>query len=422
MNSPLRALFLLKPGEGRRLLLSSAYFFCLLASYYTIRPMREQMSIAGGVKNLPWLMTGTLTVMLLVNPLYGLVVSKLRRRTFVPLVYGFFAVNLLIYWALFMTVQQGEAQVWLGRSFYIWTSVFNLFVVSVFWSTMVDAWDREQAKRLFAVIGIGGTLGAIAGAAGTDWMVGALTARYGPQAIPQLIFVSVGLLLCSILCFRGLVRQGWLERPGTAEPGPNPLEGIKRAASSPYLLTIVLYMLLFTTTGTLLYMEQQRIVAETLVDRADQTRFFARLDLYTNTATLLLQAFFTGRLVMYLGLGAALLAVPLLTIAGFGWLAATAALNAVAVFQVVRRAAHYAVDRPAREALFSVLGADDRYKAKSLIDTFVYRAGDAVGAWAPTLVRLISGHPAAPALFALALSVAWAGTAFSLGRQYRAQR
>jgi len=417
--SPLRLLFLIRPGEAPRLLLSCGYFFCLLASYYTIRPMREQMSVAGGVKNLPWLMTATLLAMLLVNPIYGWVVSKLPRRQFVPLVYGFFALNLFVFWWLFMSVPQGASQVWLGRTFYVWTSVFNLFVVSVFWSTMVDAWSGEQAKRLFAIIGIGGTLGAIGGAASTNFLVGFLSDRFGEQAISHLVLLSILLLGCAVGCFTVLVRTGWLERTGSREPGPDPLAGLKRAVSSPYLLSIVAYMLLFTITGTLLYMEQQRIVGATLADRAEQTRFFARLDLATNAATLLLQAFVTGRLIMLLGLGAALLAVPLLTLAGFGWLAAAGSLSAVATFQVVRRAAHYAVDRPAREALFSALGADDRYKAKSLIDTFVYRGGDAIGAWAPKLVSQVSAHPAAPALFACALTVAWIGSALALGLQNR---
>jgi AAA family ATP:ADP antiporter len=417
VTSPFRALFLIRPGEIPRLLLSCGYFFFLLASYYVIRPMREQMSVAGGVSNLPLLMTATLAAMLLVNPIYGWVVSRMPRRRFVPLVYGFFGLNLLLFWVLFMSVTQGPAQIWLGRAFYVWTSVFNLFVVSVFWSTMVDAWSGEQAKRLFAVIGIGGTVGAIGGAAATNFMVGLLKDRFGEEAIAHVVLLSVLLLACAVGCFAALVRTGSLGRSGSGEPGPDPLAGLKRAVSSPYLLSIVAYMLLFTITGTLLYMEQQRIVEATLISREDQTRFFARLDMATNATTLLLQAFVTGRLIMLLGLGAALLAVPLLTLAGFGWLAAAGSLSAVATFQVVRRAAHYAVDRPAREALFSVLGADDRYKAKSLIDTFVYRGGDAIGAWAPKLVSQVSAHPAAPAIFACALTVTWVGTAVALAWQ-----
>ncbi|MFO0875217.1 MAG: Npt1/Npt2 family nucleotide transporter [Phycisphaerales bacterium] len=448
---------LLRAGEGRRLLLAGTYFFLLLASYYMIRPIRDQMGVAGGVKNLSWLMTATLLAMLVANPIYAAVVSRLPRRRFVPLVYRFFALNILVFYALLLAHPTGAAAVWTGRVFYVWSSVFNLFVVSVFWSVMADAHTIEQAKRLFGAIGVGGTLGAIVGSSAIE-ALGRLAESGATMQLSPLHLLPVAALLLegAVRCFRSFVRSSAVAPTTSAAPhragapaGSPPIERSSAAAAmeasaggrragpeptsdmwagfvglvrSPYLLSICLYMLLFTITGTLLYVEQARVVDEALVGTAAQTRYFARVDLVTNALTLLLQVAVTGRLVTRIGLPATLLVLPLLTLAGFGALLAAPSLVLVGAFQVVRRASHYAVDRPAREALFTVLSADDKYKTKAFIDTFVYRTGDAIGAWAPRAVAKLATTPAAAAtaatLLAGALAVGWLVNGVVLGRQH----
>lgn len=432
----LQRVFLVQPGEGARLLLAGTYFFVVLCSYYMIRPMREQMGLAGGVKNLSWLMTATLGAMLLANPIYAMVVSRLPRRRFVPLVYRFFALNVLAFYGIMLAHPSGETAVWIGRVFYVWSSVFNLFVVSVFWSVMADAHTTEQAKRLFGAIGIGGTLGAIAGSAVTERIT---AARIEPM---YLLLVSAALLECAVWCFRGVWRRsamggtgdvaaaralagselaGGTPAPqrGAREPTRDVLAGFLGVAESPYLLSICLYMFLFTITGTLLYMEQARIVDATIVGKEAQTRYFAQVDLATNLLTLFLQVFVTGRLVTRFGLPVALLILPVLTLAGFGWMLVAPSVLLVAGFQVLRRGAHYAVDRPAREALFTVLSADDKYKAKAFIDTFVYRAGDVFGAWLPTVVRSQFASPVVATAAAGVLALGWITNAAVLGMQHR---
>ncbi|HMN96495.1 MAG TPA: hypothetical protein PKC43_08785 [Phycisphaerales bacterium] len=402
---------LIREGEGAAFLLSAAYFFLVLSAWYVIRPIREEMGLAGGVRNLPWLMTATLVAMLVVNPIYAWVVARLPRRRFVPLVYRFFALNLLLF-LLLIWLGPPTWSLWIGRIFYVWSSVFNLFVVSVFWSVMVDAHSAGQAKRLFGAIGVGGTLGAIVGGTATAWLV----AFTGPL---PLILLSVVLLECAVRVFRGIALRQGLESAGRAEPGHDPIAGFKLLIRSPYLIGIALYLLLFTMTGTQLYMAQMEIVDATIPAREDRTRFFAIVDIATNGLTLVFQAFATGRFLLMAGLAAALVVVPLLTLGGFGALLAAPSIAVVAAFQVLRRAMHFAVDRPAREALFTPLSADAKYKTKAFLDTFVYRAGDAAGAWTKSLVGLVTPLAAAPTLVAMALSVLWLGTGVALGAGFR---
>lgn len=406
---------LLKPGEGRVFLLSAAYFFFVLSAYYMIRPIREQLGLAGGVWNLPWLMTATLVVMLALNPVYAWVVARLPRRRFIPLVYRFFAANLLIFFALIVSAPESWS-IWIGRAFYVWTSVFNLFVVSVFWSVMVDTHSSEQAKRLFGAIGVGGTLGAITGAALTGWLV-----TYTGKA--PLMLGSIVLLEAALFAFRRIAARGALDGvTGTGiarEPGTDPIAGFKLLIRSPYLAGIALYLLLFAVTGTQLYMMQMEIVDVMLPEDAQQTRFFANLDIATNACTLLLQAFVTGRFVMLAGVAAALALVPLLTLGGFAALLMAPTLLVVAGFQVLRRALHYAVDRPAREALFTPLSPDEKYKTKAFIDTFVYRAGDAVGVWTKPLMLALFPAASAATVVAMVLAALWFGLGVALGIGFR---
>ncbi|MDP2877222.1 MAG: hypothetical protein Q8O00_13630 [Holophaga sp.] len=405
------------PGEGRALALATGYFFFLMLGYYLLRPLREAMGIARGADKLPWLMTGTLVLMLLANPAFAALVSRLPRRRFIPLVYRFFALNLLIFFALFQLLP-GHGGTALGYTFYVWLSVYNLFVVSVFWGFMADLFEENQGKRLFGFIAMGGTLGAIVGAGLTEMLSKGMAFGFVLpfKATPAaLVLVAAGFLELAVQCVMGLARRFHLGdvAGGPREPGPGLLEGLRLIRKSPYLTQIALYMLFFTLTTTFLYMAQGTIVAKAFTSQSARAAAFARIDLWVNLLTLVTQLFFTSRLITTFGLRPVLVILPVLTIAGFGALWVWPVFAVLAVFQVARRGLHYAVDRPAREILYIALGPDEKYKSKPFIDTFIYRGGDFLGAWAPALLAWMALPVAG---VAMGLSALWFWSGSTLGR------
>ncbi len=409
----LRRLVNFRPGEGAALFWAFLYFFSLLCSYYIVRPMRDEMGIAGGVDNLHWLFTGTFLAMLAVVPLFGWVSSRFERRRFLPAVYYFFIVNLLLFFVLF---RSGYTHAWVARAFFIWTSVFNLFVVSVFWSFMADIFSNAQARRLFGFIAAGGTAGAICG----PLLTAALALPLGPA---NLLPVSAGLLGLAVFCIHrlGAWRAAVGERDATRPEngrviGGQVLAGVQLVLRSPYLLGICLLMLLFTTLATFLYFQQAQIVRDSFSDPAQRTTVFAAMDLAVNVLTLLIQVLLTGRLVQWLGLGWTLALIPLLLAAGFLALGLSPVLAVLVVVQVLRRAGNYAITRPSREMLYVVLGREEKYKAKNFIDTVVYRGGDALSAWAYAGLTALGLSLAAIAFVAVPLSLLWAGIAYRLGQ------
>ncbi len=390
---------------------SCLYFFFLLSSYYILRPVRDEMGIAGGVRNLPWLYLGTLTGMLVLNPLFAWLVIRLPRRRFIPLVNRFFLACLLAFFLLMRFAPQ-EWLVWAGRAFFVWVSIFNLFVVSVFWGFMADMWRSEQGKRLFGMIGVGGTAGAIVGAAITASLVEWI-------GVAALMLISAALLEGATFCAARLSRRFV---PGTDTPQERAspvglLNGILLTARSPYLLGICAYMFLYTVMSTFLWFIQQNIVAGAIDDGETRTALFARMDLAVNVLTIVVQVFFTGRIIRVLGVGLTLALLPLVSFIGFGTLGLYPTLAVVVTFQVLRRASNFALARPAREVLYTPLGRDEKYKAKSFIDTFVYRGGDAVGAAAfGALTKTVTGL-AGIAFIAVPLAAAWAVVGLALGRR-----
>ncbi|MBI3130903.1 MAG: MFS transporter [Acidobacteria bacterium] len=401
----LRRLVMLEPEEGPLLGWATAYFFLLLLSFYLLRPLREAMGIARGADKLPWLMTGTMLAMLLSNPIYAALVSRWPRRTFLPATCRFFALNMLLL-ALLFKVLPGHGGTTLGYVFYIWVSVFNLFVVAGFWGLMADVFAEGQGRRLFGFISVGGTLGAMAGAALTD----ALSRRVPPAVF---FLVAAVALEGATRCMLALLAKGALDRPGSREPGPKPLEGLRLIWKSSYLQNLVAYMLLFTITSTLLYLKQGEIVAKSFATQAARTSAFARIDIWTNALTLTTQLFLTSRVVTRFGVAPVLVMLPLLTLLGFGALWIWPLFGTLAAVMVLRRGLHYALDRPARELLYIPLGPEEKYKSKAFIDTFIFRAGDVMGVWLPTLLASVA---VALAPIALALSGTWIGCSLWLGR------
>ena len=393
--------------------------FAVLSSYYILRPIRDQAGVAGGVNNLQWLFSATLVGMLLVNIPFGYLVKTLPRRRFIPLTYHFFALNILVFAALFHW-SHPTAAIWVGRVFFVWVSVFNLFVVSVFWQLNVDVFSPEQGKRLFGIIAAGATVGAIVGSGVT-----AVLARHVPA---MALLIGAAILLEIAVFGVGRLSRVSVALDRTAAPadpaagrespiGGGVLAGITRAFSSPYLINVSVFLLLFAITSTFLYFEQAAIVSRSFHDRGAQTAFFASVDLLVNVLTLLVQLFLTGPIVLALGLAVPLALLPALTIVGFGVLAIVPTLLAVAAFQVLRRAADYAITRPAREVLYTVVSREDRFKAKGFIDTVVYRTGDQLGAWSVALLRSAGLGPAQASLVVIPVAAIWLVNALWLGRR-----
>ena len=408
----------IRPGEARIVLLSAAYFFFVLSAYYVIRPIRDQMGVAGGVENLKWLFTATLAGMLIAHPIFASLVSRWSRVRFVTVTYRFFMLCLLAFYILLTVLPEGLAWVWTGRAFFVWTSVFNLFVVSVFWSFMTDIYQERQSRRLFGLIGVGGTVGGIAGSLITAVLVGMME-------LATLLWFSIALLECAVRCVKGLHRQVGEGDRGSAGPasdraiGGTALEGIRRVAASPYLLGICAFMLLFTIGSTFLYNIQADIIGRTFSTVAERTAVFARIDLAINTLTLLTQLFLTGRLLKWLGVGVTLAILPALSMVGFLALGAAPIFAVFVVFQVLRRGGNFAVAVPAREVLYTVLPRRDKYKAKNFNDTFVYRAGDQVGAWSFAGLGWLGLGTAAMAWSMVPLAGLWLLVALWLGRRQR---
>ena len=411
----------LKAGELPALLWSFSYFFALLCSYYIIRPMRDEMGILGGVENLQWLFTGTLVAMTFTIPLFGWLSSRFPRRQFLPYIYILFGAMLVVFYLL---MQSHVSPVYVARAFFIWTSVFNLFVVSVFWSFMADLFSNTQARRLFGFIAAGGTLGALVGPAITALLVQTLGAAH-------LLLISAVFLLWAIVCITRLSAwsgsnnkteiveaiDGLPEETDEKLIGGGIWSGVMLVLRSPYLLGICLLMLLFTTLATFLYFMQAQIIRDAFADSAQRTAVFASIDLAVNALTLVIQIFITSRLIKWFGLAVVLTIVPVLLAIGFALLSISPVLIVLLAVQVIRRGGNYAIMRPTREMLYVVLSREEKYKAKNFIDTVVYRAGDAISAWVYAGMRSLGMTLSNIAVVAVPLALLWAVVAFSLGKQ-----
>ncbi|HEX4459235.1 MAG TPA: MFS transporter [Polyangia bacterium] len=388
--------------ERRAALWSAVYHFLLLAAYYVIRPLRDAMGLRGAVKALPWLMMATLVAMALATPLFTALVERLPRRRFVPLVYHGFALQLVAF-AWLLGAHGHGAPAWAARAFFIWTSVFNLFAVSVFWGFMADRFTPAAAARRYGLVALGGTLGAIAGAL----VATTLTRAIGPTRLP---LVAALLLEAAVFCFFR-VDDGQATR--TRSRSRNPVAFVAALLRSPLLLCLAGYLLLYTVTSTFAYLEQARLVQAAVAGETARTTLFARMDLWVNIASIALQALATRWFLARLGVTTTLLVLPALTLVGFVALALRPSLALIVGFQVARRTTDYFAARPARELCYVVADRDDKYAAKSFIDTFVYRGGDALGAGAFGLVGTV-----AP-MVALPLCALWLAVALLLGRFQR---
>jgi ATP:ADP antiporter, AAA family len=395
--------------EREAALWSFAYFFALLAGYYVLRPLRDQMGIAGGVKNLPWLFTATFVSLLVVQPLYGALVARLPRVSFIPIVYHFFVANLVLFWLLLILDIE---KVIVARVFFVWVSVFNLFAVAVFWSFMADLFASEQGKRLFGFIGAGGTAGALLGPAVTIW----LSAPLGPV---NLLIVAAAFIELAVFFVHRIERVA--DPPTDVDPrqqrvGGSAFAGLSELIYSPYLLGVAGWVSLLSFGATIAYFAQANIVSATIHSAAAQTRLFAGIDLAVGLLSLATQVFATATFIKRFGTGIAAAALPAVYVLGFAALAIAPSLSVVVTLQVAQRWMNFAIANPARQVFFTVVGRAEKYKAKNLIDVVIYRGSDALYGWFYDSLQALGLKLGAIALCALPVAAGWLVLSTALGR------
>ncbi len=404
----LHAVLGLRHGEAGLVVRAFVYFFCLLASYYLLRPVRDEMGIRAGVDELQWLFTATFIAMSGLVPLFGWASTHLSRARLIPGVYIFFGISLMVFYLLFRELPGNP---WPARAFYVWVSVYNLFVVSVFWSFMADVFDTMQARRLFGLIAAGGSAGAIAGPA----TAALLAQRLSPETLLPVSAIVLGGALLMVLSLSRHVASA--QHPGDPLRG-SMWDGVTLLLKSRYLQGIALFIWLYSTLATFLYFQQAHIVAAAFTDTADRTTVFAVVDLAVNTLTVGLQLFAAGRLMQHFGLDRTLALMPGLLAAGFLALALSPVLVVLIAVQILRRAGNYGVTRPAREALFTHLDRTSRYKAKNLIDTVVYRGSDAVAGWLFAGLKALGLGLGGIAFIAVPIAIAWSWLGWQLGHRF----
>jgi AAA family ATP:ADP antiporter len=411
-----------RPEELPGLLASFACVFAMFSSYSILRPIRETMGLTSGVETLPALFWGTFIAMLAMQPVYGWLTARFRRTVFLPWVYLFFILNIVGFHAWF---NAQDDHTWIARVYFVWVSVFNLFVVAVFWSLMADVFTREQAGRLFGFIAAGLSLGGLFGPFLGKRLV-------EPIGTINLLLVSAVLLAIGLGFMLGVL--AWHRRHGVqdsstaavdpdASLGGGALAAFVQVARSPYLALIAVFVLLLTWVSTFLYLEQQALVAATFADRDSRTAFFSTLDFWVQAASLTAQLFLFGRLYRWLGFRALIALVPVAMTLGFATLALAPTFAVLIGVMVVRRVGEYAIARPSRDTLYTVVSREEKYKAKSLIDTFVYRGGDATSASVHALLKSSFGLGLVGiAWVGAAVAAAWALVAYRLGTLHVSRR
>jgi ATP:ADP antiporter, AAA family len=430
MSTALERIFNVRRDELLPVLVAALFAFCVLTALMVLRPAREALGMQRGIEAVRWLFIGTAVITLLLNPVFGLLVSRFRRLYFITATYAFFALSLMAFYLL-LTLAPEALGITSGMVFYVWFSVFNLFITMVFWALMADRFSLEQGKRFFALIAVGGTCGALFG----PWLASQLAAPIGTAG---LLLVATGFLMLAIGAAWTVAHM----QPETAarmQPelahGADPLdpeatpvvnehaviggsawEGFRAVFKSRYLVGIAGYMVILAVIATFLYFTRLQMVAALDEDLDMRTTWFARIDLITQSATLLLQVVIAGHVMRRLGVALTLALLPLTAALGFLGLAIVGSLASLIVFEASFRAVQRALMRPARETLYTVVSREDKYKSKAFIDTFIYRGGDVVGAQVEGLLGRLGMGLAAIASVAIPLALAWAALGIWLGR------
>lgn len=400
--------------EVPALLLATLYGFCIFVSYNILRPVRDEIS-ATDRGNLQVLWTVVFLVMLVAVPLYSAAVARFSRGVFIPLANRFFIANLLIFYAVLRLLPGAGARIWIDRVFYVWTSVFALFVVTVFWGFIADLFRNEQGKRLFGFITVGASLGGIVG----GFVTGQLA-----ELVPVFSLILVAIVPLEIaaqiarLLHRRASRAGAaLREEGDERIRGTAFSGIRTVFRSPYLMQIAGYIALMTFASTILYYQQANLIADVFDDRGASRAFLGNLNGVTQTLTVLTQGFLTAHVIRKIGIAWSLAVIPVVTALGFSSLGVYPLLTVFVVFSVIYNAGRYAIAKPSREVLFTVVSREERYKSKAFIDAAVYRGGDLMSGWTYAGLSAIGFSLGAIALVAVPIALLWAGTGFLLGRR-----
>jgi len=409
-----------KPKEASALIISCGYFYLVLCAYYIIRPIRSEMVIANGVDNIQWLMLMTTLVLFMITPIFGWVTSRFRTRQFLSYCTLFFASHLIIFYLLFAVEQRSPT---VTRAFFIWVNVFNMFIVSLFWSFMNDVFSQGQSKRLFAFIAAGGTAGAISGPVITTSLIDTL-------GLAPLLLISATILSGSIICIMWLTRWQNIDfkHPTTNSTQTHSVrnralkggvwDGLLLVIKSPYLAGMCLLIALYAISITFVEIQQARLVEQTFDNPSQRTKLFSQIDFAANVLTLVFQLFITSRVIQWIGYRATFMLIPIGITIGFGLMAAVPTLAVMIGVQVFRRAGDYSIMKPTREMLFSVVTREEKYKAKNFIDTAILRTGDTGGAWAYTGIKAMGFATTSFAFISITLGLAWCATAYWLGNQF----
>jgi AAA family ATP:ADP antiporter len=347
-------------------------FFALLSAYYIVRPVRDDIGVTLGKDALHQLFTVVFAVMIVLVPLFGFVAARFPRRLVLPAIYIFFALNLAGFW---LVMKSGDRSMPVAGTFFVWASVFNLFVVSLFWSLMSELWSHEEAKRLYGFISAGGTAGALTGPLLTQGLVR--------------LFAPIDLLLVSALLLVVAMSAGLVVRrlrtggggPETDAAGGGILDGALKVFTTPLFAKIALFVFLANVVGTFFYLEQARLVAATITNSAERVEFFSGRDFAVSVATFLIEVFGTARILRRFGVTAALLALPVTAAAGVFLLSFDAALWVVAAVMVAERITSFSLANPAIKVIYTLATPSEKYKVQNFIDTVVFRGGDATSGW-----------------------------------------
>lgn len=391
--------------------------FLLMGSYYILRPVRDTVATIVGVGQLQQLFTATFIGTFIASALYTALASKVKLSRLLPGVFWFWLCNVVLFELLFRLAPDNR---WLGAAYYVWFSVTNLFMISVFWSLMVDVFSPEQATRFFAFIAAGGALGAIAGPLLTRLLVGTVGLS------GMLLLAAGGFALC-IVTVHLLMREKARLRESSDEAQQstldhalegNAFEGFSQLLKSPYVLNQAGFILLMTWVNTVAYFCQTDLVARTYTAIASRTQAIADIDLVVNLCTAAILLMGLGRIVQRFGVTAGLILNPLLMVVAFLATAFSPTLFMIQALQVVRRVAQYAIARPSREICFTVVEQSSRYKSKNVIDTVVYRFGDVSSAWVQAGLRSMGYGLNGAIAVGVAASMVWGAAALYLGRRY----
>lgn len=415
-----RSAAVIEPHEIRAVILGMLFFFLVFGSYSIVKPVRDAMGTVYGMANIQELFTGTFIASFLFAPIYSGLASRIRLSTFLPWVYGVVAVSILAFYALFELAHEQDR--WVAAAFYVWVSTFNILIISVFWTFMADIFSRTQAKRLFGFVAAGGTLGGIAGPAIATLLVKSI-GNNNLMLISAFGFLLTAVLVRMLAAEKKRMAAAGVEAQQTTldrKLAGNPFDGFKLLFNSPYLLLLALFLLLMTWISTIVYIQLGELITKAFSSREARTQAYATIDLAVNSIAVFIQLFGTGRLISRFGVTTGLLVNPVIMVVAFLAVMFSPVLMVLGGIQVLRRVAEYAIAKPTREMLFTVVDQESRYKAKNVIDTVVYRFGDVSSAWVSSFI--LPFGVGGLAIFGVIVSAIWFPVAYLLGRRYERVR